>query len=212
MAESGAPTTANSVGAVVLAGGRARRFGGQDKGLILLGGEPLAAWVIRCLRPQVHSLVLSANRNLESYAALGQVVTDAIPGQPGPLAGIHAGADSLGCEWALTVPCDAPFLPSDLISRLHAGALHAGVDAVYAADDRQAHYTVLLLRRALTAGIPAFLAAGGRRVQDWLAQLRARPVLFRDDPYAFFNINTPADLILAEAHAKARVARPAKTC
>lgn len=209
MAQSEALARAQSVGAVVLAGGRARRFGGQDKGLILLGGKPLAGWVICRLRPQVDSLVLSANRNLEAYATLGRVVIDEIPGQPGPLAGIHAGAKGLDCAWVLAVPCDAPFLPPDLVSRLHTGALDAGVDAVYAADERQAHYTVLLLRRPLTAGIPAFLAAGGRRVQDWLAQLKARPVLFRDDPYAFFNINTPAALALAEAHAKAREARPA---
>ncbi|MGQ9685921.1 MAG: molybdenum cofactor guanylyltransferase MobA [Thiobacillaceae bacterium] len=211
MAESETPTTAISVGAVVLAGGRARRLHGQDKGLILLCGEPLAAWVIRCLRPQVASLVLSANRNLEAYAALGRVVTDDIPGLPGPLAGIHAAAATLDCEWVLTAPCDAPFLPVDLVSRLRAGARQAGVDAVYAADDRRAHYTVLLLRRARAASIPAFLAAGGRRVQDWLFELQARPVLFRDDPYTFFNINTPADLAMAEAYAKTRMARPVQT-
>lgn len=211
MAGAEASNTAVSVGAVVLAGGRGRRFGGQDKGLILLGGEPLVAWVIRRLRSQVGALVLSANRNLTAYAAMGQVVTDAIPGRPGALAGIHAAAGSLDCEWMLTVPCDAPFLPSDLVSRLHAGAHQAGVAAVYAADDQQAHYTVMLLRRSLTAGIPAFLAAGGRRVQDWLAEVQAQSVLFRDDPHAFFNINTPEDLALAEAYAKALVARAANT-
>lgn len=190
--------TALSVGAVVLAGGRARRFGGQDKGLILLGGQPLVAWVIRRLRPQVGVLVLSANRNLTAYAAMGRVVADTLPGQPGPLAGVHAASSCLGCEWVLTAPCDAPFLPLNLVSRLHAGARQAGVEAVYAAEEGQAHYTVMLIRRALLSDIPRFMYQGRRRVQDWLARVDARAVLFGDTPHAFFNINTPEDLAQAE--------------
>ncbi len=193
-----AMTPADSVGAVVLAGGRARRFGGQDKGLILLGGVPLVAWVIRRLEPQVDALLISANRNLSAYADMAEVVEDTLPGQPGPLAGVHAAYGHLASEWVLTAPCDAPFLPSDLVVRLRTGARRAGVGAVYAADDRQAHYTVMLIERTRLTDIPVFLEEGGRRVQDWLARVQAQPVPFRDDPHAFFNINTPQDLALAE--------------
>ncbi len=198
MAGSEGLTTAASIGAVVLAGGRARRFGGEDKGLILLCGQPLVAWVIRRLRPQVAELVLSANRNLSTYADMGRVVEDDIPGQPGPLAGIDAAARGMEPEWVLTATCDTPFLPLDLAHRLLVGARQTGVDAVYVADDHQAHYGLMLFRRALVGEIEAFLTAGGRRVQDWLARVHAQPVLFRDDPQAFLNINTPADLALAE--------------
>lgn len=191
-------TPAAAVGAVVLAGGRARRFGGEDKGLIRLRGQPLVAWVIGRLRSQVQELVLSANRNLTAYAALGRVVTDAIPGQLGPLSGIHTAGGRMRCEWVLTATCDTPFLPLDLASRLLAGVRQIGGDAVYAADDRQAHYGVMLFRRARVGELEVFLAEGGRRVQEWLARVHARPVLFRDDPHAFFNINTPEDLARAE--------------
>jgi molybdopterin-guanine dinucleotide biosynthesis protein A len=199
MAGSETSSSALTVGAVVLAGGRARRFGGQDKGLILLDGRPLVAWVIQRLRPQVAELVLSANRNLTAYAALGRVVADVLPGQPGPLAGLHAASGHLACEWVLTAPCDTPFLPLDLLDRLLAGASQAGVEAVYAADARQAHYTVMLVRRPLLADIAVFLDEGGRRVQDWLARVHARPVVFGDAAQAFFNVNTPEDLVRAEA-------------
>lgn len=198
MAGSEGLTTAASIGAVVLAGGRARRFGGEDKGLILLCGQPLVAWVIRRLRPQVAELVISANRNTTAYAAFGPAVTDTLPDQPGPLAGMYAAGLSMQCEWVLTAPCDTPFLPLDLAHRLLLGARQTGVDAVYVADDHQAHYGLMLFRRALVGEIEDFLTAGGRRVQDWLARVHAQPVLFRDDPQAFLNINTPADLALAE--------------
>lgn len=188
------------IGAVVLAGGRARRLGGRDKGLIRLNGQPLAAWVVRRLAPQVRDLVLSANRNLSDYAALGHpVVADAIPGQAGPLAGIHSAARALRCEWILTAPCDTPFLPMDLAARLLQAARCQGSDAVYATDEQQPHYSVMLLRRTLQDDLAAFLADGGRKAGEWLGRVRAAAVPFEDDPYAFFNINTPDDLARAEA-------------
>jgi molybdopterin-guanine dinucleotide biosynthesis protein A len=194
MVKSETTTMVDPVGAVVLAGGRSRRFGGQDKGLILLAGQPLVAWVVGRLRAQVHALAISANRNQAAYAEYGQVVADAMPGQPGPLAGVHAASCCLEDEWVLTAPCDMPFLPVDLVGRLYAGARQAGVAAVYAADDAQAHYTIMLIRRTLLTDIPLFLDQGGRRVQDWLARVQARPVRFGDAPQAFFNVNTPEDL------------------
>lgn len=186
-------------GAVLLAGGRARRFGGRDKGLIPLNGQPLAAWVLGRLAGQVQDVVLSANRNLADYAALGPAVAaDAIPGQAGPLAGIFTAGRALASEWVLTAPCDTPFLPLDLVARLYGQALAHGLNAVYAADEAQLHYTVMLFRRDLLADMQGFQGIGGRKAREWLARVHAEPVLFLDDPYAFLNINSTEDLYRAE--------------
>lgn len=194
------PGPASSLGGVVLAGGRAARFGGQDKGLILLKGQPLAAWVLRRLVHQVPTLVISANRHLREYAALGYpTVRDQIPGQAGLLAGVSAAARDLSCEWVLTVPCDIPFLPADLARRLWSRARRDRLDAVYACDAVRCHYSVMVFRRRLLDGLSVFLEGGGRRAQDWLAGQGAGTEVFLDDPHAFFNVNTPADLARAEA-------------
>ncbi|MCX7673512.1 MAG: molybdenum cofactor guanylyltransferase [Thiobacillaceae bacterium] len=182
------------VGAVILAGGRARRLGGRDKGLIPLCGRPLSAWVIERLRPQVDAIVLSANRNLAAYAALGHpVLADALPGHAGPLAGIAAAAGALRSAWLLTAPCDCPFLPDDLAARLLAGACAGGHAAVYAADPERAHYCVQLLRSDLLPRLRAYLDAGGRAAGAWLTSVGAAAVRF-EDAQAFFNVNTPHDL------------------
>lgn len=207
-ATSDAPTAA-TIGAVVLAGGRARRFGGQDKGLIRLQGRPLAAWVIDRLRPQVDAIVLSANRHFAEYGALGcPVVRDAIPGHAGPLAGIHATITVMGNEWVLTSPCDTPFLPLDLASRLLDAALGQGRQAVYAAEPQQPHYGIMLFNRALSDHLDAYLRAGGHKVETWLQAVDAVPVVWPACTEAFFNINTPDDLARAEALAARLVAEP----
>lgn len=188
-----------AIGAVVLAGGQARRFGGRDKGLIRLQGRPLAAWVIDQLRPQVGEIVLSANRHLAEYGALGcPVVSDAIPGHAGPLAGIHAAASMLKSAWVLTAPCDTPFLPLDLAARLLAAAQRQGRQAVYAAEPQQPHFGIMLFYRALSDHMAAYLQAGGRKVGAWLQAVDAAPVTWPAGTDAFFNINTPDDLARAE--------------
>src|SRR5919197_5324771 len=111
----------HGVSGIVLAGGLGRRMGGVDKGLQLLHGRPMIAHVLARLAPQVDEIVINANQNLERYAAFGhRVVSDRISGFAGPLAGLHAGLEAISQPLALTVPCDSPFLPSDLVARLHA--------------------------------------------------------------------------------------------
>jgi molybdopterin-guanine dinucleotide biosynthesis protein A len=185
--------------AIVLAGGRGRRMDARDKGLVDLAGHPLAGWVIERLRPQVGEIVVSANRNLADYAALGfPVVADTLPDQPGPLAGILAAADRIAADWLLVTPCDTPFLPDDLAERLLAVARARDVPLVRAADGRQIHYAVMLLHRRLLADMAAALAGGERRVQAWQARHPHAEVVF-DAPDAFLNVNTEADLAVAEA-------------
>lgn len=171
----------------------------RDKGLIDLAGRPLAAWVIGRLRPQVHEIVISANRNLDAYAALGcPVVADTLAGQPGPLAGILAAGARTTAPWLLVSPCDTPFLPADLARRMLAAAQTQGVPLVRAADADRVHYAVMLLRRDLLADLAAALDAGERRVQAWQAGHRHAEAVFAE-PYAFVNVNTAAQLAEAEA-------------
>lgn len=200
---------AAAIGAVVLAGGKARRLGGRDKGLIPLQGKPLAAWVIDRLRAQVGEIVLSANRHLAEYGALGcPLVSDAIAGHAGPLAGIQAAASVLRSAWVLTAPCDTPFLPPDLAARLLEAARRQGRQAVYAAEPQQSHFGIMLLSRALLDPLAAYLQAGNRKVSAWLQAVDAMPVVWPAGTEAFFNINTPEDLAHAEALAGRRVRLP----
>ena len=124
------PLTRNSITGLILAGGRARRMGGEDKGLIPLAGRPLIAWVIAALAPQVGRILISANRNQAAYAAFGHpVIGDEaggteLTGFQGPLAGIAAAMTRMETPWLLTLPCDAPLAPADLASRLAAALVH----------------------------------------------------------------------------------------
>lgn len=183
------------VDGIILAGGRARRLGEVDKGLVELAGHPLVAWVADRVAPQVHGLVISANRNLERYAALGYpVAPDVLPDQPGPLAGILAASAHLSGQWLLVVPCDLPFLPADLVHRLHGQAEARGLASVYATEPEHAHYAVMLLRRERLADLADYVAGGGRQVRAWLERQGAEGVPFVSPGPTFFNINTPEDL------------------
>lgn len=189
-----------TIGAVVLAGGQARRLGGLDKGLIPLRGRPLATWVIERLRPQVGEIVLSANRHLAEYEALGcPVVSDRILGHAGPLAGIHAAASMLKSAWVLTAPCDTPFLPRDLAARMLEASRQLGCRALFAAEPQQPHFGIIFMNRALLDPLAAYLKAGNRKVGVWLKAVDAAPVTWPAGTNAFFNINTPDDLARAEA-------------
>ncbi|MDD3529988.1 MAG: molybdenum cofactor guanylyltransferase [Gallionellaceae bacterium] len=189
---------APDLAAIVLAGGRGRRMGERDKGLVELAGRPLAAWVIERLRPQATEILVSANRNPDAYATLGcPVVPDALPDQPGPLAGILAAAQRTTADWLLAVPCDTPFLPADLAARMLAVARTRGVPLVRATDGERIHYAVMLLHRRLLTDLAAALAAGERRVQAWQERHPHAEAAF-DAPMAFFNVNDADDLRRAE--------------
>jgi len=184
---------------IVLAGGLARRFRGEDKGLIKLAGRPLAGWVADGLRGRVAEIVISANRNLPDYARLGHTVApDRLPDYPGPLAGLLAAAATAQREWLLTAPCDAPFLPLNLVSHLLAHARAASVPLARAADETGTHFAIMLAHRDLIDDLRDYVDEGGRRVQAWQQRHACETVYFGDDAYAFLNVNTPDDLSTAE--------------
>ena len=147
---------------IVLAGGQGRRMGGVDKGLQLLRGRPMVAWVIERFAPQVDEILINANQNLDDYARFGhRVVRDAIGGFAGPLAGLHAGLKANAHPLVVTVPCDSPFLPLDLVARLHAALVAAHADLAVAKTGDQPH-PVFSLVRASRCCAPHAVPRGGR--------------------------------------------------
>ena len=182
------------ISAVILAGGRAQRMGGADKGLALLGDRPLVAWVLERIAPQVGELFISANRNLDRYRQFGYpVLPDASPDFQGPLAGLRRAMSEAAYPLILSAPCDTPFLPFDLVGRL-AGALEeTGADIAIPLVDGQVQRAVCLCRRTLLPGLETFITQGGRRVGEWQSKLRRIEVPFAD-ARAFLNLNTPEEL------------------
>jgi molybdenum cofactor guanylyltransferase len=183
----------HGVTGVVLAGGQGRRMGGVDKGLQLLRGRPLVAAVLERLAPQVDEILINANQNLAEYGRFGhRVVPDAVGGFAGPLAGLHAGLCAARHALVLTVPCDSPFLPADLLSRLRAAL--EDCDLAVAKTGKQPHPVFALVRASVRANLEAFLAGGGRKIDAWYAALKVVEVPFDDEAEAFRNINTREEL------------------
>lgn len=187
-----------AVTGVVLAGGRGTRMGSVDKGLQMLGNQPMAQHVMQRLRPQVQALLINANQNLEAYRAMGAPVwPDAIDGFAGPLAGLHTGLLHCKTPLLVTAPCDSPFLPMDLVSRLQSALETQDADLAVAVtghgDARQPQPVFTLARVEVLPHLSAFLVGGGRKVDTWYATLRVAEVDFEDSA-AFRNINTLAEL------------------
>lgn len=193
------------VAGIVLAGGRATRFGGADKALQVLGGRTLLERAVSRLQPQVEVVVISANADPRRYPELGlDLVADDVPGSHGPLAGLAAGTSWLRAarpdlRWVATVPVDVPFFPADLVSRLAAAAMPANVPAI-AVCGGQPHPVFGLWPVGLEGRLRRYLTADRRaRFVDIARGEGAIEVEFpREEPRRFFNVNTPADLATAE--------------
>ncbi len=188
---------------LILAGGRGERMGGVDKGLQNFHGTPLALHALKRLRPQVASVMMSANRNLPAYEAFGAPVwTDGLAGYAGPLAGFLTGLEHCKSRWLLTVPCDSPLFPANLASRLAAAASAQGADIALASAPEQqddgrtrlrAQPVFCLLRTSLLPSLRRFTSEGGREIYRWTALHPRALVAFDepgDNPMAFFNANT----------------------
>ena len=187
-------TGVSNITGVILAGGKGRRMQGKDKGLIELNGKLLIQHVISAIAPQVGQLVINANRNLQDYADLGYpVVRDSMADYQGPLAGFLATMDSVDTQQLVTVPCDGPSLPRDLVQRLVAEREQAAADIAVAHDGRRLQPVYALLPTRLKHDLKAFLDSGGRKIDLWYAQHNVVQVDFSDSAEAFVNINTPQD-------------------
>ena len=180
---------------LILAGGKALRMGGSNKGLITFKGQSMVAHVIYRLNPQVGEILINANREIERYQSLGfTVITDEISQFAGPLAGLHAGMSAAKTEFLLSVPCDSPLLPEDLSPRLMAALEAQKADIAVAKTGEQHHPVFCLCRTSLAQDLESYLKAGGRKVDDWQKQHVYVAVNFDDNPSAFSNVNTPEEL------------------
>ena len=185
------PIAREDITGLVLAGGRGSRMGGVDKGLQDHRGIPLALHALRRLQPQVGTAMLSANRNLPDYEAMGVPVwSDSIEGYAGPLAGLLTGLEHARTDWLVTVPCDTPDFPSDLVDRLAEAAAAQGAEIAMAATredgELRAQPVFCLLRTGLAPSLLAFLQAGERKFGQWTAQHRREQVA-SDAAAAVFN-------------------------
>ncbi len=185
--------------AIVLAGGAGRRMGGEDKGLLQLKQKPLIEWVLARIAPQVNEIIISANRNLERYQSFGHaVVQDKTQGYAGPLAGIARGLLDAKHELILSVPCDTPFLPDDLVSRLYSGLNADDYDVAVPVVAGKGQHAIALMQRRVGANLAAFLAQGGHAVHEWQAGLKRAEVDFSDAAPFFVNLNQPEQLAVLE--------------
>jgi molybdopterin-guanine dinucleotide biosynthesis protein A len=192
--------------AIILAGGRATRMGGGDKGLREVGGQRLIDRVIARIAPQCGPIALNANGDPARFADLGlPVLPDNLPDHPGPLAGVLAGMDwaaSIGAEAVVSVAADTPFFPRDLVERLEAAAGPSGVALAASPDETGKlwhHPTFGLWPVALRDDLREALQGGLRKVVLWTDRHGAGTASFSSSPFdPFFNINTPDDIAEAE--------------
>ena len=200
------PEAPPAVAGVLLAGGRAGRMGGGDKCLRTLRGTTLLAHAIARARPQVTALVLNANGDPARFRSYGlPVAADVITGHPGPLAGVLTGmewarANASGCGWIATFPTDAPFFPTDLVSRLLAAVADDAGELACAASGGRPHPVFGLWPVRLAGALREALVTDGiRKIDRWTARYTLAQVGFGDTPVdPFFNVNVPADLAEAE--------------
>lgn len=194
-----------TVTGLVLAGGQGSRMGGVDKGLQSWQGQPLVCWSLQRLREQqdleVAELAISANRHLDVYSGFHVPVwpdSEALPSYPGPVGGLLAGLMHCETPWLLTVPCDSPRFPLDVLSRLYAAVSASGSDLAMPqildeAGIWQPQPVFCLIRKTLLPSLQAFALDGGRKLGAWARQQGAVMVPF-EDRMAFFNANTLEDL------------------
>ena len=195
------PIHQHNISAVILAGGQGSRLGGLDKGLLKLKKIALVQHLINRLQPQVAEIIISANRNIESYSKLGfPVYRDDIADFAGPLAGILKAMQECKNEWLLIAPADSPFVPDDLAARL-AGNIQNNKIAI-AHDGKNLQPTFALLHKSLAASLEQFLKQGERKTRVWMQQQEHAIVDFSDKAKAFVNINTAIELEKAEQYFK----------
>jgi molybdopterin-guanine dinucleotide biosynthesis protein A len=184
---------------LILAGGRAQRMGGIDKGLIPFHGKPLIESAITRLKTQVGPILINANRNITKYASYGfPVLMDETTDFSGPLAGFSVGLKNCITPYLLTSPCDSPLLPIDLAEKMMVEIKSGKFDLVYASTKDAngkiwAQPVFCLMRSTLKDSLTSFLGTGNLKIDRWFLNLRSSTVIFEDEQ-AFANINTPEEL------------------
>lgn len=189
-----AASVRDQVTGVILAGGRATRMGGVDKGLVQISGRPMIAWVVDTLRSQVADVLINANRNHDSYRGFGcDVVDDGDSEFRGPLAGMVSGMRAARTPYIAVVPCDSPLLHGSLVQRLHDAARASGAPIAAAHDGGRLQPVFALLSCELLDDLAGYLDDGERKIDRWYARHGYESVDFSDVAESFANINAPDD-------------------
>lgn len=188
-----------SITGVVLAGGLARRMEGADKGLIFFKSSPLVKYALDSLKPLCDQVYINANRNHESYQALGfPLITDLNDDFNGPLAGILSAMSVAKTPYVMCVPCDCPLIDADLLERLLDPVRRYKCDGSVVHDGERLHPVFLLLDCGLKDSLEEYLNRGERKIDLWLAQHKIIEVDYSDEAKRFKNINTSEDLLMLE--------------
>lgn len=179
-----------NITAIILAGGRGSRMGGLDKGLVTYQKKKLIEHVLDAISPQVGQIIINANRNQPEYQSYGYpVINDELSDFQGPLAGFYSAMNKSATDYIVTLPCDGPNLPNDLVERLSQQVKNEHTIAV-AYDGRRMQPVYALIPVSLKNSLYEFLESGDRKIDLWYAQHNTQLVDFSDKDDAFFNINT----------------------
>lgn len=197
------------ISAIILAGGRASRMGGIDKGLVLLQQKPLIEHVLTRLIPQADEIIINANREIAQYQTLGypilkdaQIELESFNDFAGPLAGVYLGLKHAQHDYLLTVPCDSPFLPLNLAQCLKTALIENNVDIAVAKCDGNTYPVFCLCKKSTYTSLNDYLLQGGRKMSTWQKNLKYIEVDFNHDADAFVNLNTIEDLSALELKLK----------
>ncbi|PWQ96076.1 molybdenum cofactor guanylyltransferase MobA [Leucothrix pacifica] len=191
----------------ILAGGQGRRFGGQDKGLVEVSGTPLIELIIEQLRAETANIVINANRNKARYQQYGYpVIEDTMADYQGPLAGFASVMTNLNTEFLLTLPCDAPKIPEQYVSKMMQRQQQTDADIVVASDGERLQPVHALIANRLLPSLMAFLARGERKIDRWYAEHNMAALDFSDTPDVFHNLNTEQQKLQLEAEQSSKPA------
>ncbi len=191
--------SADQITGLILAGGRAQRMGGIDKGLISFHGQALIESAIQALKNQVGQILINANRNITKYSTYGYpVIVDEAPDFSGPLAGFYAGLKTCKTPYLVTSPCDSPLMPPDLCAKLAEEMEGGNYQLVYASTQEVngkiwAQPVFCLMRSDVESSLKGFLSKGDLKIDNWFKELRTSTVIFKNTE-AFANVNTPEEL------------------
>ena len=186
----------NEITAVILAGGKASRMDGEDKGLMVFRELPLIAHVVNVAKPKVSQILISANRNFDEYANFGEVIKDDLEGFQGPLAGISKALKVCSTPYLLVLPCDSPLIDAALIDSLIEKMDVSQADICVAHDGSIMHATFALMKTTLKMSLEDFLEEGGRKMALWYRQQSIERIDVSSHLEVLININRPEDFNL----------------
>jgi molybdopterin-guanine dinucleotide biosynthesis protein A len=191
---------------VILAGGRAKRMGNQDKGLVNFKGRPMVSYSIAAIAPVVDYVLINANRNFDQYRQFGcPVISDQTDSFDGPLAGVLAAMVHADADVLLVIPCDSPLITSNQLQKIVLSCVDTVADVAVAFDGMSLHPVFFAVKTALQANLQDYLASGQRKVGGWLQRQNFVRVDFSDEPEIFSNINTLSDLAVFEGQQTAQL-------